>query len=590
MHHLDRFRVTGISKLTRATAHLELEAPSEAAARDKAELQNIAVTCVERLTPQSVSYAAGGVAAGNRVSTSDPPRRWRTFIVTAIWWVAFVSALLVGVAQWSSQFRSRYLSLEVLLEARGWQEVLIGLEATVASNMYGVVAAAMGVAIFYLSKRTTGRVLIVLSLATIAINLAGQYRGIGERRSERGFEVLSAPQGKQAPKEHSQSGKSAGEPRGEAAAVGRNSIASKAAQGDVSEFAKVAEEALNGVAADASEYQRGLQSLGFESILLPKRLDSASEVNASLERVAAARQLLNTFDLAVRARLKKAQEGFAAANQSIDREATMAQFDALMESTRAQLEKSVSYEFEICEEVELILRFMLTPEGKFVLVGDRLQFSDDSYAGAYQSSRARIQAIAAKQQAVQEAMQESAREMARRANEGAGAAKFEPASVRSTSTSAARTRVDLDAEGPSINGKRIKFPMVLGELAAVLGPPSRSVAMANTVHVWDDLGISCTTETGRQEVDLLVITINKQVEENSAPKRVCEGPIMLGGVEVRDIDTPRSLNRRLKEIAFKSDDVWGDDWELRFPTYAVSMSSEAGGLSDALVVRAVKAP
>lgn len=247
MHHLDRYRVTGVSKLTRATAHIELDAPSEADARDKAERQNIAVTCVERLTPlashaggaggssghgfhdaatMAQSHTADGVAAGNRVSTNEPPRRWRSFILTSIWWVAFVSALLVSVAQWSSQFRLRYLALEVLLEARGWQEVFIGIEATVASNMYGVIAAAVGIAIFYLGKRTTGRVMIVLSLATIAINLAGQYRGICERRSKVGFVVPSTPHTKQALNDISQLVKSAGAPHGEAAAVDRSSVAS----------------------------------------------------------------------------------------------------------------------------------------------------------------------------------------------------------------------------------------------------------------------------------------------------------------------------------------------------------------------------
>lgn len=619
MDDLKRYRVTGVSKSTGADAQVEFDALNEANARVKAELQEIVVTSVERvmhpstasteptsappepttsLEPDPVQEPAPAAVVFNMTPVPPPSmapsgessRRWGSSVPAAIGWVVFALALLAAIGQWVGPNHRRDSSIEAMIQHGDSNAIAGSIGFLVGSNLLGIVAAILGLTVFFLSKRTGGRSLVILSLVTIVINTAGQCRPSSESLSGTGFTTTTTPQAKQAVKDMSRMFDRAIPPPGEAPSVAPDAIASSTVHGELSHLVKVTQDLVAGMLEDANEYQSGVLALRLDSVLLPMRLDSAAEINDSKAKIASAQRLFSKYDAAVRARMKAAREGFASAPYTPSvRDGMVRNFDKGMATTMPQMEKVLSYEAEMYAELTVLLDFMLTQQGKFHQVGNQLKFDDEADAATYNASLTRYQAIAAKQIALRELMQEGARANADRFRRAGDTGVFDDAPTSATAGIAAPMRIELNPDGASINGKAVAFPLTVAEMTAILGPPSRTVAKVNSIRVWDTAGIYTYSKPGSQEVDSIAIAINRQHEYDFSPKNVCSGPIVLASIEVRDIDTPRSLNRRLKGIAFKNFDPWGLGWDIHFPTYSVGMSVDKGGLSDTITIRGPRA-
>lgn len=615
MNDLKRYRVTGVSKATSVDVQLELNAINEANAKVKAELQEIVVTSVEEITLQptlstdatsptqepvnSVEPEADNepvpMAQATRMTLMPPSsdassnkslRRWGSSVPAAIGWVVFALALLTAIGQWLNPNHRRDSAIEAIIQTGDGSSLASSIGFLLGSNMFGVVAAMLGFAVFLVSRRTAGRMLVVLSLVTIAVNVAGQCRPSSESLSGTGFTTTTTPQAKQAAKDMSRMFDRVIPTMGEAPSVRPEAIASSAAHGELSHLVKVTQELLAGMLADAKEYQSGVLSLRLDSVLLPMRLDSATEIKDSKAKITSAQRLFNEYDAAVRARMKDARDGFASAPYTPSvREGLVRSFDQGMATTMPQLERVLSYEAEMYVELTALLDFMLTQQGRFRQVGNQLLFDDEADAATYNASLSRYQAIAVKQISLRELMQEGARANADRLRRASETGVFDDAATAPPPDIAKIVPVSLSPDGASINGKSVAFPLTVADITAVLGPPSRVVAKINTIHVWDAVGIYTYSKPGRQEVDSIVLSINKQHEYEFSPKNVFSGPIYLASIEVRDIDTPRSLNRRLKGVAFTSLDPWSPVWDIHFPTYSVGMSVDNGGLSDTIIIQ-----
>lgn len=618
MNSLHRYRVTGVSKSTGADAQVEVDALNEANARVKAELRDIVVTSIEQITfplasgeeptspmskspisadaqatqqpvPTAHSHIAAAVSPRRNSSSDGSSRRWRFSVTAAVGWVVFAVASLAAIGPWVGPNHHRDLSIEAMMASRDSRAIAGSIGFLLGSNIFGVIAAMLGFVVFLGSKRTAGKSLVAFSLVTIAINVAGQCRPSSHSLSGTGLTNTTTPQAKQAVKDMSRMFEGAIPPPGEAPSVERSSIASTSAHGELSHLVKVTQDLVAGMLEDANEYQSGLLALRLDSILLPMRLDSASEINDSKAKIAAAQQLFYKYDAAVRVRMKAARDGFASAPYASNvREDMMREFDKGMATTLPQLEKVLSYEAEMYVELTVLLDFMLSQQGRFEQVGNQLKFSVETDAATYNASLTRYQAISAKQVALRELMQEGARANVNRLRQAADMGVFDETPTTPIADCTVGTRVELSADGPSINGKVVAFPLTIAEITKLLGPPSRTVPKVNTIRVWDALGIYIYSKPGSPDVDSIAIAINKQRAYDFSPKCTCTGPIFLASVEVSDIDTPRSLNRRLSGVAFKSFDPWGFGWDIHFPTYSVGMLVDKGGLSDTITIRSPK--
>lgn len=615
MHDLKRYRVTGVSKTAGADVQVEFDALNEANARVKAELRDIVVTSVEQVTlpaspstkppspsPEPTKSVEPHVAQDNaakaqafKVTTLPPPskafsvkssRRWG-WTVPAVGWVILALALLAAIFNWVDPYHQRDPAIEAMVQSGDSYAIAEGVAFLLGNSTFGIVAAIIGLMVFFIGRHSGGKALVAVSLVTIVINVAGQCRPSSAILSGTGFTTTS--QAKQAAKDMSRMFDRAIPPPGEAPFVLSDTIASLATHGELSHLVKVTEDLLAGMLADLNEYQTGTLALQLESVLLPTRLDSAAEINDSKAKLAAAQQLLDKYEAGVRARMKAARDDFATAPYAASlRERMMRNFDKGMATTMPHLERVLSYEEEMYSELTALLDFMLTQQGKFHQVGNQLKFDDEASAATYNASLTRYLAIAAKQTALRELMHEGAKANADRFRRSADTGVFDEAPMATPAGNERPVRVELSPDGPSINGHVIAFPLEVSEVIALLGPPSRTVAKANTIRVWDAAGVYTYSKPGSEEVDSIAIAINRQHEYDFSPKKLFSGAIFLASVEVRDIDTPRSLNRRLEGVAFKSFDQCGISWDIQFPTYSIGMSLDKGGLSDTIMIRIPK--
>jgi hypothetical protein len=145
--------------------------------------------------------------------------------------------------------------------------------------------------------------------------------------------------------------------------------------------------------------------------------------------------------------------------------------------------------------------------------------------------------------------------------------------------------LDLTAAGITLNGKPLEFPLAVAEFSNVLGQPSRTVEKVSTIYVWDAIGIYAYCKPGSQYIDSVAVALNRLEEYDFSPKAVFAGRITLGSIDLRDIDTPRSLNRRLKGFAFNAVDPYGLYWRIDFPRYRIGMDVATTGLSDTITIQ-----
>lgn len=618
MEQLRRYKVTGVSRSHGSDVQMEFDALNESNARVKAELQGIVVTSVERFYPPaccrtdlesvpkhgdtslepalSQSQASTEVASGSLATPPPIPEhlddssRRRSAIFATIGWVVSSIAMLAATGHWVSPHHRRDPAIETMIQHGDGDAIALGLAFLVGINILGIVGAILGVVVFFLNRRTNGLLLVSFCLTTIGISTAGQLRPNSESLAGTGFTTTTTPQAKQAVKDMSRMFDRAIPPPGEVPSVAPDAIASSNVHGELSHLVKVTQDLLAGMLADLNEYQNGVLALRLESVLLPMRLDSTAEINDSKAKIASAQALFNKYDAAVRARMTAARAGLASAPYAPSvRAGLLRNFDKGMATTMPQMEKVLLYEAEMYAELTALLDFMLTQQGKFNQVGNQLKFDDEADAATYNASLTRYQAIAAKQIALQALMEEGARANSERFRRAVDAGVFDDMPAAATAVVAAPMRIELNPDGAIINGRAVAFPLTVAEMTAILGPPSRTVAIVNTIRVWDAVGIYTYSKPGSQEVDSIAIAINRQHEYDFSPKKVYGGPIILAFMEVRDIDTPRSLNRRLKGIAFKNFDPWGLLWDIHFPTYSVGMSVDKAGLSDTITVRGRRA-
>jgi hypothetical protein len=237
------------------------------------------------------------------------------------------------------------------------------------------------------------------------------------------------------------------------------------------------------------------------------------------------------------------------------------------------------------DELTFLLDFMLARQGMFHQVGNQWKFDREADAATYNASFSRYRAIADKQLELREKVIERARANADRFRFAAETGFYDEGELVPLADESNDMRIDLLPDGCSINGQFLSFPVSIIKMSELLGQPSRVVEKINTIRVWDDAGIYTYSKPGSQEVDSIDIALNRQNEYDFTPRNTFSGVIRLGTCEIRDIDTPRSLNRQLRDFAFTSLDPWGFSWNVDFSAYSILMTIDKGGMCDTLAIQ-----
>ncbi|MEZ5942256.1 MAG: hypothetical protein R3C18_12755 [Planctomycetaceae bacterium] len=73
------------------------------------------------------------------------------------------------------------------------------------------------------------------------------------------------------------------------------------------------------------------------------------------------------------------------------------------------------------------------------------------------------------------------------------------------------TRYELSADAFVCRGKTISLPFDLDRLSEVLGPPDRTLNLANTIHVWDREGVY--VYIGKEETNVKQVSFSIRAED-----------------------------------------------------------------------------
>lgn len=410
----------------------------------------------------------------------------------------------------------------------------------------GVLAAIFGWVVYRMTRRSRGRVLIAIGLLTIPLAIAGNLRPSRANIAMPGTSVRS----------------------------------------EWSVLYEVTREFVGELQRTAANYGARVINPQVHLALSPARVDAPEKLAKSREDV---RGVLDEIDNYSRTLHDKANGSIEAIRQSdLSEEGKESSLRVAHEGvaiTMPQIDGILACEREAFAEMDLILEFLQLRQGRYSVSNANIVFQDNSDSRTYNASIARYRALMTRAQGLRTSLQAQGRDflnrLSRVARTGGPFARSEyPAPTRGPD-------IDLDVGGITINGKPVKLPISETALGEILGgPPSRRADDDQLVRVWDTLGIAASGSAGDQPLDVVLVQLNRHHSYEDWPNSAFTGTVTLSGERVRDIDTPRSLNRRLREPRFECVDETDETWEVVYPGFIVTMDSLADGLTEGLSFRA----
>ena len=91
------------------------------------------------------------------------------------------------------------------------------------------------------------------------------------------------------------------------------------------------------------------------------------------------------------------------------------------------------------------------------------------------------------------------------------------------------TRYELSESEFVCRGKKLSLPFTMDRLEEVLGPPDRSLELANTIHVWDREGVFVYVGQGETNVKQVSFSIRPEDFEFTPKKQFSSDVIIPGG-------------------------------------------------------------
>lgn len=594
MNELKRYRVTGVSKSTGDDVQFEVDAITEANARVKAELRDLIVTAVEPLPVNVSDTTAIGVDLSAQPSldrspelsepespvvVSSPDRRpvkVRNRILSVGWIFGCLAGLWV-MTPWITYPHQQVG--EAYPTAAGTVGAILGL------NMFAIVSLILGIVGYIASGRAAGSRLIAFAVIVIAIGTAGLLR----ESDNAAYGTTSAGASAQEATVASDLAQIVkGISSSEQTVVDEQSRvkADKDVHGEYYDLILATESMVSGMLRDGARYQEGVAQLGLGSLLSPSQLDTAFKIDDARLRLGKAKDLLTAYSNSVRTRVNDARRALAdGVATSAEKSQILAGFDSGVIGSLPQLDKLLAYEKAMYEELDVILVFMRGQLGRWDVVSGKIVFKSSADAVIYNASILRYQAIAGKQQVLGEECMKVMEENVELLNAAVRSRKFSLPPSPARPLPASSMRFEFAASGAAYNGIPLRFPLTIQRLAELWGRPSRVVEGENFIHVWDDLGLYAYSKSKAGEISSFSILLNRTKSYAFTPLAVYPGVVEIASVPLVDIDTPRSMNRRLDGETFQCYDVWGLGWALRFSSYRVSMWIEENGLSDSISVK-----
>jgi hypothetical protein len=360
--------------------------------------------------------------------------------------------------------------------------------------------------------------------------------------------------------------------------------ADEEAHGEMAFLVKLMGEMGQGIAREASEYQSAVLNLGIDTVLLPASLTRADRLAESEAKLQTAQRLLAKYDQSYRtyieaARAKVKQAPFEPALRDHIAES----FEEGLAISVPMTERMLSYERAMLEEMAAVVEFASDRQGRVETRAGNILFETDVEAAEYNDSIARIQGIAARQAELQQQMVEMSRGSAARLRQLA-ADPTSPGQPRKAPPRplSARMSIVLGDDGPALDGWRIPFGQDVTAFAARLGKPDRTLEHEHGVMlIWDSLGLFASAESAIGPVTEFGILQFPQDNLPEFPSRPFAGSVTMGDASIGEVDTPRSLNRRLGTAGFEQ---FSDSplWTAAFSGHRVAMMIGDHGLCDYL--------
>jgi hypothetical protein len=287
------------------------------------------------------------------------------------------------------------------------------------------------------------------------------------------------------------------------------------------------------------------------------------------------------------ARMRAARDQYSSARLPPDEhDAMLAAFDASATMALTNFNKILYYEAEMYNELLSLLAFMDTRQGEFSTSSTQILFNAPDDALTYNASIMRYRAIATKQSSLREQMQDHGRNAARNLQD---VSIMETRGATSVSQSSTLQRsdltIDIDTDGLVINGSLIKLPAPVPLVHDLLGESVKIGGELTSIYMWSNHGIRATTNRSGTEYDCFEIIINDGNASSNGSQHVYSGTLSILANLVSDVDTARSLNRKLNSPLFYAENSKNDVWRMDLPRISVVLKHDASGLCGSIVVQ-----
>jgi hypothetical protein len=118
-------------------------------------------------------------------------------------------------------------------------------------------------------------------------------------------------------------------------------------------------------------------------------------------------------------------------------------------------------------------------------------------------------------------------------------------------------------------GRTIEFPASLDQVIELFGPPSRTIALGNTIDTWDDLGVHVYRKSGETLVNCVNVSLAPQASAFS-PHSPFTGRIELPGGSIGR----ESTSEELRAAGLRRSPVPGESWEAKPGRFAIGVTRD----------------
>jgi hypothetical protein len=135
----------------------------------------------------------------------------------------------------------------------------------------------------------------------------------------------------------------------------------------------------------------------------------------------------------------------------------------------------------------------------------------------------------------------------------------------------AKPIVKVNGDTLFINGKAVPLPGERKNFVELLGKPSRELESANTLLVWDELGIVIYEGTVDKKISQVNVALG-ELDLSYWPKERFRGRLTLDGVTIAADTTIEAINRERKGKTFEPGKL-GVGWSIEFEKLHVSIDN-----------------